>query len=348
MFKKPEWIDEVISNIQGEIFRANLLRTGYQTNKRLKRATTQEYVEVLRAIEAIRKDAPGPTSTFNMRYNTLAASSWHGRRALKTMTRRIKAANGIDTDELLEYRDIAGDVRKGQIEKLRAEAKRLVLLSHPQQDISNKASDNVVYFWRINQLNALIDGVYRDTLWTELPTAEALVKKIDREQTRVFNEDYNNYLNAMVSFNALKYLPYKKKGERASYAEYEKIRNAPAEAYGVQLSEIGRVLVPALARAQASTDGVAYTDRLSLEGEFVPSTLESTCQKQMDDIRTALSSKAVQGLHGGRPRQSKAHFVDRVIDLYKCRPLSEVKRLTVETAIKDFDGLVMTDGQDGM
>ena len=368
MLKKPEWIDGVIARIEPEIIKADDMQKEYMTLKKKKTATTKDYVDIIATIDHFYKGQSNSSNfALGMGYQGLAASSWHGRRAIKEMEKRLKNGSGIITKDVIEFRDMTGIFKKGQIEKLRQDALKLLLASHPHQNITgeeltgepefvqSKKNDperartkRVVQNWRINQLNALIDSIYREPLQADVPTAESLVKKINNEQKRVFNEEYNNYLNAMTSFNALKYVPYYKKGEKATFAEYERVRNAPVEAYGAELSELGRALIPALARAQASMDGLAICDRLTLQGTYEPSKLEAFCQHQIDDIRTALSSKAVQGVHGGRPMQSKAEFVERVIDLYKCRPLKDISTITIDQAIADFDSLVKTGFQDGM
>ncbi|MBQ9791257.1 MAG: hypothetical protein IJW28_01590 [Clostridia bacterium] len=366
MLKKPEWIDGVIERIESEVIRADHMQKQYMSLKRTGKATTQDYVNILNTIENFYKGSRMSNSVEQgMGYQSLAASSWHGRHAIKSMQRRLKSANGIDTEAVIEFRDMTAAIKKSKIETLRKEALALILNSHPHMDytgenqydvngkkkkISPEAQSAVqrIQRWRISQLTALIESEYRKPLQAELPTAEYLFNKINKEQERVLNADYNEYLKAMETFNEKKFVPYANKKDSATYAEYEAVRNAPVEAYGVELSEIGHALVPMIARSQASVYGYALCDRLTLDGRFYkPTELESICQTQMDTVRDKLSSKVVQGVFG-RPRKDVSYRVDRVIDLYKCRPLKDIKNLTVEQALSDYENLVKTESQDGM
>ena len=349
MLKKPEWIDDVVENIETHIKNAHKLQVAYTKKKQEKKASVQDYMEVKQAIDGFYRDVPGAMHSnpiYHMRYQGLAASSWHGRRALKQMTKKMQSVNGIDTDALIEYRDLGASIKQEKIRKLQ-EAAMGMLRKHPHESMVKPENAHLIIQWRAKQLTGLIQSLLRDPLDADLPTAESLVKKINNEQVRVFNEEYDLYVNAMKTFNEEKFVPYSKKGDKASYAEFMRVRNAPVENYGVELSEIGRVLVPMWARAQMSTEGLPYAKKLDLEGRFVPSALEQQCQANMDEMRGALSDRAVTGRFG-RPQKDVSYRVDRVMELYECRPLKEIKELTVKQALADYDNIVKTEFADGM
>ena len=349
MLKKPEWIDDVVENIQNEIIRANAAKNAFESKKKMKKATTQDYIEVKQAIDGFYRDVPGAMHSnpiYHMRYQGLAASSWHGRKAIKQMSKTLQKSKGIEVDDLIHYVDMGASIKQEKIRKLQESALAL-LRKHPHESMVKPENAHLIIQWRAKQLTALIQSLLRDPLDAALPSAEALVKKIDNEQRRVFNVEYDLYINAMKSFNDQKYLAYEKKGDKASYAEFMRVRNAPVENYGVELSEIGRVLVPMWARAQMSTEGLAYAKKLDIDGRFVPNELEKQCQAQMDEARGALSDRAVTGRFG-RPQKDVSFRVDRVMELYECRPLKDIKELTVKQALADYDNIVKTEFADGM
>ena len=67
----------------------------------------------------------------------------------------------------------------------------------------------------------------------------------------------------------------------------------------------------------------------------------------MDEARGALSDRAVTGRFG-RPQKDVSYRVDRVMELYECRPLKDIKALTVKQALADYDNIVKTEFADGM
>ena len=241
MLKKPEWIDGVIERIESEVIRADHMQKQYMSLKRIGKATTQDYVNILNTVENFYKGSRMSNSVEQgMGYQSLAASSWHGRHAIKSMQRRLKSANGIDTEAVIEFRDMTAAIKKSKIETLRKEALALILNSHPHMDytgenqydvngkkkkISPEAQSAVqrIQRWRISQLTALLESEYRKPLQAELPTAEYLFNKINKEQERVLNADYNEYLKAMETFNEKKFVPYANKKDSATYAEYEAV-----------------------------------------------------------------------------------------------------------------------------
>ena len=336
MFKTPEWMDDAISTIEKGIIAAETSRVAYI--KRGKKATLSQYLEVLDSVTRFNTMNGGPSYTT---YQGLAGISMKARMELRKMNRRLKKNHNIDTTELIEYRDIKAEVKRGQFEALKKKALTLLAKSHPHRDMSGPDAEQSIASWRAYTLHRILGDYYKKPLDAPLPTAEELVSIVDTIQIDTFNKDYAAYRKAMIEFSDTHYKKYKSKGNNASYGDYQKLRNAPSSNYGVQLSPVGMYIVPALAKAELGTLGLDICERLDVEGRFVPNKLERESQAQYDTICTELSATVGRGKMG-RDKALAERQASRLIELYNTRSLVDVSALTLEQAMHDYEQLVNT------